>query len=204
MILLSCIIVGGNNMHDNESKIKFYSLGSEKIDFSNISNWEPLDSSKPVIASKGFNKALKSVIDKDIALLSKKISDIVKEIKKTLVINNFTNENISDKVEDIDEIVNEVETTISRIIIEKESIKLKLFSTNKKLKKERLKNLSDAIDTLSKYQAELISISNEYNKLTQRKMFLKDDSFDNENSKTKKEDPLERTVNFYMNKQKEI
>ncbi len=204
MILLSCIIVGGNNMHDNESKIKFYSLGSEKIDFSNISNWEPLDSSKPVIASKGFNKALKSVIDKDIALLSKKISDIVKEIKKTLVINNFTNENISDKVEDIDEIVNEVETTISRIIIEKESIKLKLFSTNKKLKKERLKNLSDAIDTLSKYQAELISISNEYNKLTQRKMFLKDDSFDNENSKKKKEDPLERTVNFYMNKQKEI
>lgn len=191
-------------MHDNESKIKFYSLGSEKIDFSNISNWEPLDSSKPVIASKGFNKALKSVIDKDIALLSKKISDIVKEIKKTLVINNFTNENISDKVEDIDEIVNEVETTISRIIIEKESIKLKLFSTNKKLKKERLKNLSDAIDTLSKYQAELISISNEYNKLTQRKMFLKDDSFDNENSKKKKEDPLERTVNFYMNKQKEI
>lgn len=191
-------------MHDNESKIKFYSLGSEKIDFSNISNWEPLDSSKPVIASKGFNKALKSVIDKDIALLSKKISDIVKEIKKTLVINNFTNENISDKVEDIDEIVNEVETTISRIIIEKESIKLKLFSTNKKLKKERLKNLSDAIDTLSKYQAELISISNEYNKLTQRKMFLKDDSFDNENSKTKKEGPLERTVNFYMNKQKEI
>lgn len=191
-------------MYDTKSKIKFYSLGSEKIDFSKIVNNEQLDSSKPVITSKGFNKALKSVIDKDIAFLSDKVKNIIHEVQKVLVTNGFVDETISDKIENIDDIVNEVEVIISNVIIEKESIKLNLFSTNKKQKKQRYKKLGESVDVLSKYQTELISIKNEYNKLAQRKMVLKDTIFDDDNTETTKEDPLERTINFYMSKQKEI
>ncbi len=191
-------------MYDTNSKIKFYSLGSEKIDFSKITNNEQLDSSKPVIASKGFNKALKSVIDKDIAFLSDKVKSIIMEIQKILVTNGFVDEMISDKIENIDDIVNEVEVIISKVIIEKESIKFNLFSTNKKQKKQRYKKLEESVEALSRYQTELISIKNEYDKLAQRKMVLKDTIFDDDNTETTKEDPLERTINFYMSKQKEI
>lgn len=189
-------------MYDTKSKIKFYSLGSEKIDFSKIVNNEALDSSKPVVASKGFNKALKSVIAKDISFLSEKTSSIISEIIKLLAINNFNEEEIKGDIEKIDDIINDIEAVISKIIIEKESIKLGLFSTNKKEKKKKQKRLEECVNTLSKYQSELISIKNEYNKLKQRSEVLKDVVFDEEDSDIIKEDPLERTINFYMSKEK--
>lgn len=189
-------------MYDTNSKIKFYSLGSEKIDFSKIINNEALDSSKPLIASKGFNKALKSVIDKDIDFLSEKTSSIVKEIIKVLTVNNFNDEEIKGSIENIDDTLNDVEGIISKIIIEKESIKLGLFSTNKKEKKKRYNKLEECVNTLSKYQAELISIKNEYNKLKQRRDVIKDVVFDEEDNEAIQEDPLERTINFYMSKEK--
>lgn len=189
-------------MYDTNSKIKFYSLGSEKIDFSKIINNEALDSSKPVIASKGFNKALKSVIDKDIDFLSEKTSSIIKEIIKILVVNNFNDEKIENNIENMDEILNDIEGIISKIIIEKENIKLGLFSTNKKEKKKRYNKLEECVNTLSKYQAELISIKNEYNKLKQRRDVIKDIDFEETDNEVAEENPLERTINFYMNKEK--
>ena len=147
-------------MYDTKSKIKFYSLGSEKIDFSKIDNKEFLDSSKPVVVSEGFNKALKNVIDKDIEFLSNKIKKIIKEINKLLIANNLSEDEINADIKRIDDIVNEVESIISKAIIEKENIKLGLFSTNKKEKKQRYKNIEDCISILSKYQTELISIKN--------------------------------------------
>lgn len=190
-------------MYDTKSKIKFYSLGSEKIDFSKIDNKEFLDSSKPVVVSEGFNKALKNVIDKDIEFLSNKIKKIIKEINKLLITNDLSQHEINADIKIIDDIVNEVESIISKAIIEKENIKLGLFSTNKKEKKQRYKNIEDCISILSKYQTELISIKNEYNKLNQRKDVLKDSIFDEKKDELVKEDPLERTINFYLNKQKE-
>lgn len=191
-------------MYDTKSKIRFYSLGSEKIDFSKINSKDFLDSSKPVVVSEGFNKALKSVIDKDIEFLSNKVKKIIIEIKKVLVINNIDNEEIKDDIKVIDDIVNKVESVISTIIIQKENVKLSLFSTNKKEKKKRNKNLEDCINILSKYQTELISIKNEYNKLNQRKEVLKDSVYDEtSDDEPSLEDPLERTINFYLNKQKE-
>lgn len=188
-------------MYDAKSKIKFYSLGSEKIDFSKIIRDKKLDSSKPIIASKGFNKALKNVIDKDINFLSNNVEKIIKEITMLLVKCGIGNEEISSDIEKIDDVVNDVETIISKVIIEKESIKLGLFSTKKKEKKQRYKRLEDCVDTLSKYQSELISMKDEYNKLIQRKSVLKDEDLNEEEDDKPKEDPLERTINFYMSKQ---
>lgn len=189
-------------MHDTKSKIKFYSLGSEKIDFSKIINNKVLDSCKPVVASKGFNKALKSVIEKDISFLSEKATNIISEIIKILTINNFNNEKLNGDIEKIDDTLNEMETVISKIIIEKENIKLGLFSTNKKEKKKKQKGLEECVNILTKYQSELISIKNEYNKLKRRSEVLKDVVFEEEDSDIIKEDPLERTINFYMSKEK--
>ena len=67
-------------MIDVSEKIKFYSLGSEKIDFTKIQNFLNLDTSKPVVASKGFNKALKSVIDKDIDFLTISLKKLINKI----------------------------------------------------------------------------------------------------------------------------
>ena len=53
-----------------------------------------------------------------------------------------------------------------------------------------------------KYQKELILVKNEYNKLDERKTIIKDVIVEDDEAKDKKEelDPLERTINFYMNK----
>ena len=53
-------------MKENNLKLEFYSFGSKKIDFSKLENQLELDASKPIVVSKDFNKALKSVIEKDI------------------------------------------------------------------------------------------------------------------------------------------
>lgn len=187
-------------MNDTKPKIKFYSLGSQKIDFSKIANDINLDSSKPITVSSDFNNALRSVIDKDIDFLSDKVKKIIKEIKKSLVINDIDFD-INDSINQIDSIINEIETTISKVIIEKENIKVGLFSTKKKEKKAKYKKLEECVESLSKYQSELISIKDEYNKLLKRKNILGDDNISQEENNIASEDPLERTINFYMKKQ---
>lgn len=189
-------------MDDVRPKIKFYSMGSERLDFARLSGLKSFDSSKPVRASRNFNAALKSVIQKDIDFLSKKIDNITKEITKRLAINGTTLEKkLEGKIQNIDALIIDVETLISNVIIEKNSIKIGVFTTNKKKLKERISKLEDSAEFLAKCQSDLISIKNEYTKLVERNLSIADDGIEPEdNDDLPAEDPLERTINFYMNK----
>lgn len=189
-------------MDDVEPKIKFYSMGSERLDFARLSSLKSFDSSKPVRASRNFNAALKSVIQKDIDFLSKKIDNITKEITKRLVINGTTLEKkLEGKIQNIDALIIDVETLISNVIIEKNNIKIGVFTANKKKLRERISKLEDSAEFLAKCQSDLISIKNEYTKLVERNLSIADDEIGPEdNDDLPAEDPLERTINFYMKK----
>ena len=187
-------------MSKQDSKVKFYNFGREKIDFSKLENLLDLDASKPIVVSKGFNKALKTVIEKDIKLLEKKVKQIVKEITKIMITNNIPIEKLDDSIENIDNLIASIEILISDMIISKGNYKVSLFSLNKKEKKRKQSSLEQTLNTLTDYQNEIVAIKNEYNKLTNRKSTLKD--FVEEKSEEDKIDPLERTINFYLNKQR--
>ncbi len=192
-------------MNENESKIKFYSLGSEKLDLSKFINDKNSNLPKTVIPSKKFTEALNKVTKKDIGTLNRKMQNIISEITKRLVLCNI---NLSEKLEfeikDIESLIVKVEEIMSNLIISKEKNKVGLFSSNKKLKKNNLKNIEDCISYISKCQVELISMKNEYNKLISRNLFtesilvnesdIKDDTED----EIENEDPIERTISFYM------
>ena len=142
---------------------------------------------------------LKSIINKDIESLDSKVKSINKRIMKELKINDFVSmEKLDNEIEKIDDIINSVEIIISNVIIEKDKIKVGIFSTNKKIKREKIASLSILKDSLVKSQTELIAIKDEYNKLIKRKKKVKEESYIN---KVNIEDPLERTVNFYMKKE---
>jgi len=188
-------------MNSTEPKIVFYNLDGKKIDIYNIEKGEKLDTSKQVKVSKNFNRALKQVIEKDINFLSNKVKNIVKDISKKLAMNGtILDVKLSSDVESIDTIINDVETLISDLIIKKDSIKVGLFSSNKKDKKDKIKKLENSINYLSKVQNDIISIKNEYNKLVQRNLNLEGLEFEKEEEKQVEcySDPLERTINFYM------
>lgn len=189
-------------MDDVEPKIKFYRMGSERLDFARLSSLKSFDSSKPVRTSRNFNAALKSVIQKDIDFLSKKIDNITKEITKRLAINGTTLEKkLEGKIQNIDALIIDVETLISNVIIEKNSIKIGVFTANKKKLRERISKLEDSAEFLAKCQSDLISIKNEYTKLVERNLSIVDDEIGPEdNDDLPAEDPLERTINFYMKK----
>lgn len=192
-------------MNENESKIKFYSLGSEKLDLSKFINDKNSNLPKTVIPSKKFTEALNKVTKKDIGTLNRKMQNIISEITKRLVLCNI---NLSEKLEfeikDIESLIVKVEEIMSNLIISKEKNKVGLFSSNKKLKKNNLKNIEDCISYISKCQVELLSMKNEYNKLISRNLFtesilvnesdIKDDTEDEKEN----EDPIERTISFYM------
>ncbi|MEE0699709.1 MAG: hypothetical protein U0M66_03905 [Bacilli bacterium] len=190
-------------MDDVKPKIKFYSMGSEHLDLTRISSDGKLDPSKPIKASKNFNAALRSVIQKDIDFLSKKIDNLVKEMTKRLAFNGTVLEmGLESNVESVDSLINEVETLISNLIIEKNSIKIGIFTSNKKKLRERISKLEDSVEFLSKYQGELIAIKNEYNKLVNRNLSISNEGLEAEvEADLPSEDPLERTINFYMKKQ---
>lgn len=190
-------------MNDNISKIKFYSFGSEKIDLSKILDGNTLDETKPIRPSRQFNEALNSVIKKDISVLDDKIASMLKDITKRLAFNGITMEsNLSGNIEDIESLINKVEELVSNLIVQKENIKIGLFTSNKKLLKEKIKKLENSIEFLSKYQTEFISMKNEYNKLTTRNTIIEGAMLSEDNEdEIEKEDPIERTINFYMNKQ---
>ncbi len=186
-------------MNNTEPKIVFYNLDGKKMDIYNIANGEKVDASKPVKVSKNFNKALKQVINKDINFLSNKIKNIVKDMTKRLATNGtILDIKLSCDIENIDDIINNVETLISNLIIKKDSIKVGLFSSNKKEKKEKIKKLEDNIKYLSKIQNDIISLKNEYTKLVQRNINLEALEFEKDEENVDDTDPLERTINFYM------
>lgn len=193
----------GNEVNNEESKIKFYSIDGNKIDdLSTNDETLVINEEKKVKTSTGFDKALKIVIEKDINVLSNKLNKIISEITKRLVVLNVTI-NLSNNINDIDKIVDEVDKIVSDLIIKKSSIKIGIFSSNKKEKKSQIKNLDDAINFVSKCQNELISIKKEYCKLKERNEGLTGFEYEEEekNEEKKEADPLERTINFYMTKE---
>ncbi len=188
-------------MDNNDPKIRFYSIEGKLLNDLDLDYNEKLDEQKEITPSSSFNRALKSVIEKDIDFLTKKLSEIVKEITKHLAFNGIIiEEKINDDINDINNVINSVEALTSNLIIDKEKIKISFFSANKKQKKDKIKKLDDSINFLSKCQSDIISISDEYNKLKERNESIGDISFDDEND-TKDDNPLERTVNFYMKKE---
>ncbi len=181
--------------------ILFYTIDGKLI--TNLaSDNNLLDEKKEIKTSKEFNKALRKVTQKDIDLLQRKITNIIKEIKKMLAMNNILIEQEIEKdINKIDNIINDLEELTSKLIIDKSSIKVGVFSSNKKDKKKKIKNLEKSIETLSEYQKNIISIKNEYNKLVNRSNNIDElQIYDIKKKEKKKEDPLERTINFYMNR----
>ena len=192
-------------MDNTNLGIKFYSLGSEKLDLSKLLNKSEIDKSKPIIPSKKFNEALNSVIKKDIDILNDKIKNIINDIIKRLIVLGISVDfkNL-DNIENINNLINKMDELTSELIIKKENIKVGLFTSNKRSLKEKIKQFDDNIRFLSRYQTEFISMKNEYNKLSERNKIVEGTILleENESEEIKREDPLERTINFYMNKQK--
>lgn len=172
-------------------------------------NEETMRIPKEIIASASnsssayFNEALKCVAKKDIDTLNIKIKKMISEIVKKLVVAGVVLEDeIQYDVSSIDELIDFVETHISNFIIEKGSIKIGLFTSNKKEKRQKIAVLENIISYLNKCQEEFIIIKKEYDKLNKRDLKLDDVSFASEISEElEKEDPLERTINFYLRKQ---
>lgn len=194
-------------MDTAESEIKFYSLGSKRLDLSKIGlKSEEIDLSKPVRTSKKFNEALNAVTRKDINVLNKKAKSIQSEITKRLaVVGTILKEKLDFEIKDIESLISRVDEITSNLIITKGNGRVGLFSSNKKLKKDNLKKMDECIEYLSKCQKELISMKNEYNKLMSRSTLIEDVLINDSNSlsadeeDTTEEDPMERTINFYMN-----
>ena len=173
-------------MNNAEPMIRFYTIDGKKIEDLELNVGKKLDEEKEIKVSNNFNKALRTVINKDIKFLSNKLTNIIKDITKHLMVNNAMLEvKINDKLENIDESINDIEALISNLIVKRENIKIGFFSSHKKEKKN-----------------DIISIKDEYIKLDQRNKGLDYIVIeDEEKKKTIKEDPLERTINFYMAKE---
>ena len=189
-------------MDENSVKIKFYSLDGKTVDVFNVKKNDIIDFDKDIKTNKNFNDALKKVLKKDMKLLANKVINIVNEITKKLAINGtILNDKLESDISKIDLIISDLENIISNLIIEKNSIKIRFFSSNKKEKKEKIKKLANSIEYISKSLNDIISIKDEYNKLDKRNKDLEDLVFEDvKNDEEDETDPLERTINFYMSK----
>lgn len=188
-------------MNDSQLKIKFYGFGSERVDLSKIvnANISYQAESKPF---RQFNEALNTVIKKDINALDDKINSLINDITKRLAINGTILEvSLTGNVKTINELINKVEELLSNLIIKKENIKVGIFSTNKKQLKDKIKKLENSIDFISKCQKEFIMVKNEYNKIEERNKLVECALLEPDSEDVIAEDPIERTINFYMNKQ---
>lgn len=189
-------------MDNVNQKVIFYDFKSNVVDLSKITSTFLINGVTPIGKSKDFNDALRTVIKKDIDALSDRLEVKLSDITKRLALNGtILNKPLNGKIEEIDEVIKEIETLISNLIIEKNNIKVGVFTTNKKQLKDKIKKLDDSVEFLAKSQNDIISIKDEYNKLVKRSLSLKSETFDTNTKDDKiKEDPLERTINFYMNR----
>lgn len=188
-------------MNESFPKMRFYSLEKSKLEGINKVKVHFESSLKEVRATKDFNDALASVIKKDINNLSINLKNIISDITKVFVRNGVVFDvPISTNLDNIDSIVINIEEKTSDLIIKKNSIKIGLFSSRKKEKKKNIENLEETLNSISKMQNDIIGIKNEYNKLKARLNDVESSSFFSEEEK-QEEDPLERTINFYMNKE---
>lgn len=172
------------------SKIKFFPF-----------NREVFDENATYESSSHFNEALKNIVDKDINMLNKKLTTMVNDIAKVLALTGtLGSQKLEYDITQIDDFISFLEVKIGDIIIEKGSIKIGLFSSNKKFKKERILMLEDSINKLHKYQDDLLSLKKEYEKIVKHKDNVDGVAFETKNETTV-QNPLERTINFYMKKQ---
>lgn len=168
---------------NKDSKIKFYSLDNIKV------------------SKNEFNKVLDDLTKKDIKFLSNKIGKTIKQINNELVKNSITYSiNNNYNLENINELVMHIENLISKVIVDKNNIKIGLFTTSKKEKKEKIKNYEDVIEFLAKKQNDITAAKDEYNKIIKRKNINEYFSPEEENAVKKDDNPLERTINFYTKK----
>ncbi len=190
-------------MNESFPKMKFYSLEKSKLEGINKFQNKFDDSLKEVKTSKEFNDALAFVIKKDINNLAINLKNIISDITKIFVKNGVVfSSPISTSLDDIDLIINDIEEKVSDLIIKKNNIKIGLFSSKKKEKRKNIESLEETLNYISKSQNDIIGIKNEYNKLKERIGNIEIPVFYNEEV-LEEEDPLERTINFYMNKESE-
>ncbi len=188
-------------MNESFPKMKFYSLEKSKLEGINKFQNNFDDSLKEVKSSKEFNDALAFVIKKDINNLSINLKNIISDITKVFVKNGVIfSSPISTELDDVDLIINDIEEKMSDLIIKRNNIKIGLFSSKKREKRKNIENLEETLNYISKAQNDIIGIKNEYNKLKGRIGNIEVPTFYNEESH-EEEDPLERTINFYMNKE---
>ena len=165
-------------------------------------------SQNPEKYSKDFGIALKRVIERDLKQLSNKVNCIIEELTKRLL-KSGVSIIISNDINDMEDIINDVESALSSLISQKHEIKVYLFSPHKKEKREKIKFFEEQISYATNVQSNLISIKNEVESLNQKKKELMQSttSYDLEESNEVEEDfndMLERTINFYMNRGKDL
>ena len=185
-------------MESVKSKIRFYNMGSEKVSISKLIKEEFFDYSKSVFGNN-YNVALKNVIEKDLKKLQVKINEVINQIKAILISKGITYDIEDTNIDNIDFIIKSIDDKISFLIIESNHNKVGIFTINKKNKRMMKEEITETLDFLTKSQSDIISIKNEYNKLLERKKLIAPSKEDFLNEKLEKEDPLERTINFYMN-----
>lgn len=177
-----------------DEKIVFYGFGKEKVPilFKMLNN--SLNTSITINEDEK-NKALYNITLKDIKLLDNRLSEILTKIKEELAFCdvNFNNNYSLDK---INALLDEIEKIQKKLIVEG-NVKISLFSSDKKKKRQVAENKLRLSNDLIKYQTEILSIKNEYDILKKRKNDIK---FVQKDETYKDDDVLSRTVNFYMNK----
>ena len=191
-----------NNSYD-EPKIRFYGLKEQKIDLKKIIANSDIDNEKPIKMAKGLSKAIHDLTKKDILFLKNKLKRVITEINKRLKQNDIVIDGISSDIEDIENIIKSLDDIRKNVIKKKNSIKVTIFSSNKKEKKRKIYDLDNLINYLFKCKNDIISIKNEYNTLNKRIFGMDNIDFNEDSNLVQKEDPIERTINFYMNNKRE-
>lgn len=192
-------------MNNTGNNIKFFSLGSESIEFSKMVDLIDLNT-KNILENQGYNSALKHVLDKDLQFLASNLERVNDKIFEVLDSNNICFEyNFDNNLENISSVVENVKSIIVKLNETKQQSKVGLFTSDRKIKKQKLNSLNICIEALLRYKNELISIEDEFNKLMLRKSRLSNSPVEvkTQEKTTKNEDALERTVNFYLKKKQE-
>lgn len=185
----------------DDTKIKFYSLGSEKIDLLKKMGNDDFDFSKAIFSSPNFDNALAKVIEKDIDSLDIKVNKIINEIK-TRFSNIGANINLDRvySISDINKVNAFMDKSLKDLMEFKSDNKVRLFSFDKKTKKQKILLIDNAIDYIKKSKIEILTMKDEYIKLCKRKETLSlQEEYDMQEDTY--ENPLERTINFYMSQE---
>ena len=180
----------------NEDKIKFHSLNRSRIDRLKTGDVDNDYSSKEFKLSKKYNNALLSVIKKDIDMLLQQYKDKINNFVNTLSNNGINVDGFSSDISMIDDTLRNILKLEKDIYRKAKKIKLGMFSTSKK--KTEKENKEELYKYVVKTKNDIIFTKNEYIKLTRR---INNVTNSREEEKDYiEDDPLERTINFYMNK----